>query len=165
MISFHPRRIDKTISDPAEMREVLHGQTYMTLAMCKDGEPYLVTMNYAYDEEAGCLYFHCAAEGKKMEYWRANPVVWGQVLEDRGYLAGQCNYAYRSVHFRGRVELLHDREEKRRALRLMIDTLEPDPAPVRKRYIEGASLDKVVVGRVVIEDMSAKVSPPPQAAA
>ena len=43
------------------------------------------------------------------------PCVWGQVVEDRGYLPGQCSHAYRSVMFEARAEFVADLEEKRRA--------------------------------------------------
>ena len=49
---------------------------------------------------------------------RANPRVWGQVIEDRGYLPGQCAHAYRSVMFEARAEFVTDLQEKRRALAL-----------------------------------------------
>ena len=41
---------------------------------------------------------------------RANPSVWGQVIEDRGYLPGQCSHAYRSVMFEARAEFVTDLE-------------------------------------------------------
>ncbi len=48
----HPmRRQDKAITDPGELEAVLLGQKLVTLAMCRDGEPYLVTMDYGYDTE------------------------------------------------------------------------------------------------------------------
>ncbi len=161
-VTYHVRRREKAITDPAEMLEVLRAGSYMTLAMCKDNEPYLATLNYVLDEAKRCLYFHCAAKGKKLEYWAANPIVWGQVLEDRGYLAGECSYAYRTVQFRGRVEYFAGREEKYAALRMMIDRLEPQPAVVRKEMLENNPLDKVIVGCIHIEDMSGKISPPPK---
>jgi len=162
---YHLRRTEKALDDEAEQLAVLRAGTYVTVALCKDNEPYLVTMNYAFDEARRCLYFHCARLGKKLDYWAANPVVWGQVLEDRGYLAGKCSYAYRTVQFRGRIELLQDREAKREALRIMIERLEPDPDPVKKKLIEGSKLDNVVVGCIYLEALTGKQSPPPKRAA
>jgi hypothetical protein len=158
MQTYHLRRAEKAITDPAEMWAIIAEQKIMTLALCKDNMPYLVTVNYGYDQNAGCLYFHCAAEGKKMDYLQANPAVWGQIVEDNGYLDGKCDHAFRSVHFQGRVTFVEDVEEKRRALSLMIDRLESDPAAVKARQVTDKAVAKVTIGKVHIEAMTGKAN-------
>lgn len=156
MADYHMRRSDKAITDPAELEAILRGQSLVTLSMCTGGEPYLVTVDYGYDPQARCIYFHCAREGKKVDILRANPLVWGQVLDDRGYMRGECDHAYRSVQFRGRVELLSDPDEMRRGLEVMFDALEPDMDPAeRKAHVEG-SISKALVGRVTVEGLTGK---------
>mgnify|MGYP001074009100 CR=1 FL=1 len=135
----------------AVLQEIIEGQKVMTLAMCQGDEPYLATLSYAYDADANCFYFHCAPEGKKLDYLRANPNVWGQVVENRGYVTGKCDHAYRSVHFAGQVDFLEDEEEKRAALTLMIRQMEPDPGPLEQRLLARARLGKTVVGRVRVQ--------------
>ena len=137
---------------------IIQGQKYMTLAMAMDNEPYLVTLSYGYDVEANCFYFHCAAEGRKIDYLRANPVVWGQILEDHGYLEGKCSHAFRTVQFRGTVSFLDNTEEKRRALHMMVDGLEPDPGPVKQKQVTDKSLSRVTIGKVAVEFMTGKQS-------
>ncbi len=141
----------------------------MTLALSDGREPYIVTMNYAFDENQNCFYFHCASEGKKMEIWKENPVVWGQVLEDCGYLSGKCDHDYHTVQFKGKVEFIPDLEEKCRILRMMVEQLEKDPgdllgrldpnviSPERLRRIE-----KTTIGRVCVLGWSGKKSISPQ---
>ena len=158
MQTYHLRRSEKAITDPAEMWTIIAGQKYMTLALCKNNVPYLVTVNYGYDQVAGCLYFHCAGEGKKIDYLQANPVVWGQVIEDNGYLDGKCNHAFRTVQFEGRVTFVENAEEKRRALSLMIDRLESDPEAVKARLITTKALERVTIGQVHIETMTGKAN-------
>ena len=116
MTDYHFHHPEKMFTDRAELLEIIGGQRLMTLAMAVDGQPYLITVNYGFDAEANCFYFHCAPEGKKLDYLRANPNVWGQVVENRGYVTGKCDHAYRSVHFAGRVDFLETEEEKRAAL-------------------------------------------------
>jgi len=41
--------------------------------MISRGEPYVVPLNFVYDE--GIVYFHCSLEGRKIEAIRANPGV------------------------------------------------------------------------------------------
>jgi len=43
-----------------------------------DNEPYLVSLSNGYDEAINCLYFHCADEGKKAAYLKANSKLWGK---------------------------------------------------------------------------------------
>ena len=50
METYHLRRKEKEISSQAEMDEILAGHKFMTIAMCKDDESYLVSLNYAYDQ-------------------------------------------------------------------------------------------------------------------
>jgi uncharacterized protein len=82
--------------------------------------------------------------------------VYGQVLEDRGYVAGQCDHAYRTVQFDGTAELVSDPEEKLRAFKLLIDALEPDPGPVKERMLGTERLRGVAIVRVTVTGWSAK---------
>jgi nitroimidazol reductase NimA-like FMN-containing flavoprotein (pyridoxamine 5'-phosphate oxidase superfamily) len=156
MTDYHFHHPEKMFTDRAELLEIIAGQRLMTLAMAKDGQPYLITVNYGFDAEGDCFYFHCAPEGKKLDYLRANPNVWGQVIENRGYVIGKCDHAYRSVHFAGRVDFLEDDEGKRAALTLMIRQMEPDPGPLEQRLLARDRPGKTVVGRVRVLDMTGK---------
>lgn len=161
METYHLRRTERAIDDVAVLREILASQKTMTLALCRDDEPYLVTLNYGYERTSDRLYFHCADEGKKVDVINANPRVWGQVLDDRGYVVGACDHAFRSVHFSGTARWVDDLEEKRRALTMMIEHLEPDPEPVKEQQIKDASLARVRIGYVGIHGMSGKQKLPP----
>lgn len=156
MANYHFNRPEKMIDDPAELDEIIAGGRLMTLALVKDGEPYLVTLDYGFDPERRCFYFHGAPGGKKLAYMAANPRVWGQVLEDRGYVTGKCDHAYRSVHFSGEVTLLEDEDEKRAAVALMICQLEPDPEPLLERLQTNARISTMTVGRVQVLTMTGK---------
>jgi nitroimidazol reductase NimA-like FMN-containing flavoprotein (pyridoxamine 5'-phosphate oxidase superfamily) len=119
-------------------------------------------MNHGYDEREHCLYFHCAPTGKKVDLIRANPRVWGQVLEDGGYLDGECDHAYRTVQFQGRAEFVEDQAEKGRALALMIDQLESAPEPVKARNLLPEKIAGVCILRVRLGEMSGKAGPKPE---
>lgn len=155
---YHMRRADKEFTEPGGLRGVLRETSYMTLAMARDGEPYLVSLSHGYDEERNCLYFHCASEGRKLDYMRANPVVWGQVIVDHGYVEKECTHRYVTVMFRGRVSFIEGEEEKRRALRTMLRRLETD-AETRERRMNTDDLGSTVFGRVDIEYMTGKKTP------
>lgn len=156
MESYHQRRPAQVIDDPAEQREVIDTCEHLTFAMAVGDEPYLATVNYGYDEAERCFFFHCHPSGRKARMLRAQPVVWGQILQDQGYVPGRCLHAFRTVQFRGRVSFLDDDAQKRRALFLMIDQLEPDPESAKARFVDDKSVAKVAVGRIDVEGFTAK---------
>lgn len=158
---YHMRRSDKEITDPVDLRKILKSTQYVTLAMSKDDRPYLVSLSHGYDEERDCIYFHCAPEGKKLDYLSSNKAVWGQALLDHGYQRSdnpcECNHLYASVHFSGRVTFLEDAGEKRRALECMFRQIDSDPEPLLER-LSHDRLSRAAVGRIDIEFMTGKKS-------
>jgi nitroimidazol reductase NimA-like FMN-containing flavoprotein (pyridoxamine 5'-phosphate oxidase superfamily) len=155
---YHIRRKDKEITDPEQLKRILKETNYVTLAMVKDGEPYLVSLSHGYDEDKRCIYFHSASEGKKLDYMRANPVVWGQAMLDHGYHVGECSHLYASVMFRGRVEFIEDIETKRHVFRTMVQQIEPDPESIMDDRVNSKGIPTTVVGRINIEYMTGKKS-------
>ena len=152
------RRSEKAITDPKEMISVLKDSKYITVAMSLNDEPYLVTLSHGYDEKRGCIYFHCAKEGRKIEILRSNNRVWGQGLIDFGYQQGSCDHLFKTTHFSGGVTFVEDLGEKEQALRLMINKLDESPEKVIKEQITARSLERVLVGRIDISFMSGKKS-------
>ena len=89
------------------------------LGCSRDGHPYVVPMNYAFDSE--CIYFF-TTEGTKTEYISANHEVCFQVEE----IEDVRNWS--SVMALGPAERLGKPEEMERAMRLIAErnpTLEP----------------------------------------
>jgi nitroimidazol reductase NimA-like FMN-containing flavoprotein (pyridoxamine 5'-phosphate oxidase superfamily) len=165
-MKYHVRRMDREIKDPAKLERVLKETRYITIALCKDNEPYLVSLSHNYDEDAKCLYFHCASAGKKLDYIKVNPRVWGQVIIDRGYVEGECNHLYVTTMFEGRVELIKDIAEKRRIMSHMFTRqvrklptsgkMEVDPHMIR--IGKDAELSDMTIGRIMIEELTGKHS-------
>ena len=71
------RRKEKEIQDKSEIIKILKITKYLTIAMCKDKVPYLVTLTHGYDSKKNVIYFHCAKKGKKIDILKENNVVWG----------------------------------------------------------------------------------------
>lgn len=108
----------KAMSRP-EIVALLRGGKTGHLGCTRDGHPYVVPMNYAFDSE--CLYFF-TTEGTKTEYIAANPEVCFQVEE----VEDVRNWS--SVMALGPAERLSQPEEVERAMRLLAErnpTLEP----------------------------------------
>ena len=155
---YHMRRTDKEMKDEPAMKEILKSTKYVTLAMSKENVPYLVSLSHGYDEGRNAIYFHCAGEGKKLDYLRANNLVWGQTIVDYGYAEGECSHYYATIMFSGRVSFIEDPDEKWHALSLMTRQLDSDPETlISNRKPE--SLTGTVVARIDIEHISGKRSP------
>ncbi|MFX1251998.1 MAG: pyridoxamine 5'-phosphate oxidase family protein [Promethearchaeota archaeon] len=150
------RRKEKAITDKDEMIRILQTTQYITIAMCKDNRPYLVTLSHGYDKDRHCLYFHCAREGKKIGYLAANNIVWGQALIDKGYVQGACDHLYATTQFKGRVTFIEDIEEKKHALMVMIHALDSNPEKIIAEQLKEKSVINVNIGRIDIEHMSGK---------
>jgi len=142
------------------MLDFLEGQKLVTVALSKDGKPYLFTADYGFDRKSKSIFVHCAKKGKKVDYIGANPVVWGQVMEDLGYVQGECEHKYRTVQFKGKAELVTDLEEKRKALNIMIDRLEDEPEKGKRELIDKSGLKNVLIIRIRIVGLSGKESLP-----
>ena len=155
---YHLRRQEKAIKDMDEIHEIIQKQAFMTLAMCSGDQPYLVTLNYGYDPQNNYLYFHCASDGKKLDVLQANPKIWGQIIEDRGYVVGECSHSYRCIEFDGTVDFLESYKEKKHALDLMIDQIEPDPEPLKQRMVSEKRAAGVTIGRVRNHELTAKAN-------
>ena len=156
-MSFHMKRKDKEITDERLLKKILKTTKYVTIALSMNDEPYLVSLSHGYDEKKNCVYFHCAREGKKLQYLRSKNTVWGQALLDYGYSAGECTYLYASVHFTGRVTILENLEEKREALTCMIKQIDKNPETLIAD-LRPERLKNTVVGRIDVAYLSGKKS-------
>jgi uncharacterized protein len=154
MSSFHVRRQDREITDEAEMRQILKATKYVTVAMCQNNQPYLVALSHGYDEQKNAIYFHCAAEGKKIEYLKANSTVWGQAVLDFG-VTEECDYAYTSVHFLGKLVWVTDLLEKQRGIEILVRQVSLNPEEKLSK-IKPEKLGKITVGRIDITYTSGK---------
>jgi len=151
---FHVRRKDREITNSDTLKEVLKSTKYVTVALCMDNEPYLVSLSHGYDETRNCLYFHCADEGKKLVYLKANSKVWGQAVLDYG-VTDECDYAYTSVHFKGTASLIDDLSEKQHAIEVLVQQLSENPEE-KMAKIKPEKLAKTTMGRINIDYISGK---------
>ncbi len=160
MEPYHLRRHDKAIESAEDCAEILASVRTISLSMCADNEPYLITLNHGWDPEHQCLYFHSAPTGKKIDMLRKNPRIWGMAIEDLGYLDGRCDHAYRSVMFDGNVTFIEDDTAKRHALEVMIRQHESDPEAVITEQLTPARVTGTTIARININQMSGKESLP-----
>ena len=60
MLKYHMHKSERELTDREEILEIISQGRYVTLSLCRGNEPYIVTLNYGYDQLKGALYFHSA---------------------------------------------------------------------------------------------------------
>ena len=117
------RRRDR-ILDEQSILELIQSADYGTLSMVETNETnetkitkgYGIPLNYVYNEQNNCLYFHGAYEGKKVELLKQNPNVSFCIVGKTNVIGEKLTTEYQSVIIEGRIELCVDGEEKTNAL-------------------------------------------------
>ncbi len=156
-MGYHMRRTERAIADREELAAILRRGRYVTLALCRGDEPYVVTLSYGYDTDREALYFHCAHEGLKLAFMEANPQVCGTVIEDLGYVQGECAHAYRSVVLRGELRRVELVAERKHGMDVLLRHLEDEPETVRERSLpDDAAYDRAAILRLDIHEITGK---------
>ena len=149
------RRKDRAM-ERSKMELLLERMPVGHLAITTKEGPYIIPVNYLFLE--GCLYFHSALSGRKVEALQADPrvcfvvdEVGPQVLWERGCGVSQI---YQSVLCFGKAYFLEDPSEKRRILEKMVQKYVPpsySSPPLKEENIKMTAVIKIV-----IESMSGK---------
>lgn len=107
------RRTEREILNPEFMHQVLRDATEMYIALNSGEAPYVLPVNYVFHN--GCIYFHCAPEGRKLDLLRMDPRVGFSTAVD--IRVEKTTTRYRSVCGRGIGELVDDPTLKDEVLR------------------------------------------------
>jgi nitroimidazol reductase NimA-like FMN-containing flavoprotein (pyridoxamine 5'-phosphate oxidase superfamily) len=104
------------------MEQILEQAQVCRLAMVDQGRPYVVPLNFGYRD--GCLYFHSAKEGRKIDVLRADPHVCFEVDElvkiNKAAQACDWGVSFRSVIGRGIARILETPAEKKTGLDIIM---------------------------------------------
>jgi nitroimidazol reductase NimA-like FMN-containing flavoprotein (pyridoxamine 5'-phosphate oxidase superfamily) len=156
-MTYHLRRSDRKIQDPLQLEAVIKNGKYAAVALCRNNEPYIVTLSYGYDEADRALYFHGAKDGLKIDFLKANPAVCLTIINDQGYIPDICSHAYKTIVIRGKMELLEDEAERMKGIEILIHHLEENPEKMLAKVKQpSGSWDKTQVFRLKIEEITGK---------
>ena len=127
------RRKHCEITNPAELERILAAATIGRMATIgQDGYPYITPVNFVYDQ--GCIYFHCALKGEKLDNIANDPRVCFEVDIPLAYIdlglnpdGGPCklHQFYHCVIIRGEARVLPDGDRKAAALNALTAKHEP----------------------------------------
>lgn len=135
-----------------DAEEVLRQGSYGVLALLgNEGWPYALPINYLYSQ--GKLYFHCAAQGHKLEAIAHEPRASFCVVDRDEVVPEKLTTAYRSVIAFGRIRRLEDRGEMAAVLKALGERFAPgkDVTEETERYISN-----MAVLEMEIEHLSGK---------
>ena len=151
------RRRDREITDRQEILTILSRAEICRIALHDDEYPYIVPMNFGFEDNGALvLYFHCAAEGRKLDLIRNDARVGFEVEIDTKMVTGSkaCDSTiyYKSVIGCGSVEIMNSREDKVHGLDVLMKHFTGKEG---FRY-EEELLNKMVVLRLTVTKISAK---------
>lgn len=111
------RRTNQALPDE-EIRQLLDEGSYGVFAlMGDDGYPYALPANYAYD--GASIWLHCALAGHKIDAVKRCDKASFCVVGRHDVIPENLSTDYQSVIVFGRVRVVEDVEEKKRALWLL----------------------------------------------
>lgn len=161
------RRRDRAVEDEAWIRATLRRAPVGALATQQDGQPFINSNLFVYDEAAGAIYLHTARTGRTRANIEADERVCFSVGEMGRLLpadtALEFSVEYAGVTVFGRGAIVADRAEARRALQLLLDKYAPHLRPGEHyRPIADEELARTTVYRVRIEAWSGKKKEVPE---
>jgi len=128
------RRADREITDHQEILAVLGRCSVIHLGINTSDYPYVVPMNFGFDNQGDSLtlWFHCAADGLKLDLIRQNPQVGFAADCSHRLITGDKarNYSmeYESVAGFGNISICEDGADKQRGLQAIMHHYAPKRA-------------------------------------
>ena len=127
------RRKDRAITDDDWIIALLKRAGYGVLATCKDGQPFTVARNFAYDAEKHAIYFHGARKGRTFEQADEGRKANLNVSEMGDWIPAKraMNFGvqYKGVVVFGQLSIVEGADEAKRGLQLLMDKHFPELKP------------------------------------
>jgi len=149
------RRCEKAITDKTSLLSVIQQAKICRLGLSDCNQPYVVPLSFGY--ENGCLYFHAAQEGRKIDVIRNNNSVCFQfdteieIVENEH--ACEWDMKYKSIIGFGKASFVEDLQEKREALAIIMRHYSNRSFSFSEQSVAGTAVIKVE-----IENMTGKQS-------
>jgi uncharacterized protein len=155
------RRADRAIDDEAWMREMLHRAAIGTLATVHEGQPFINSNLFVYDETAHVIYTHTGAVGRTRANVEADNRVCFSISEMGRLLpadeALEFSVEYAGVTVFGTAELVEDYAAARHGLQILLDKYAPHLRPdVHYRPTTDDEIKRTSVFRIRIDQWSGK---------
>lgn len=147
------RRKRQQLSEEENIR-ILKEATSGTLALSGDnGYPYAVPISYVYVD--GCLFFHSAMSGHKIDAIRKYDKASFCVIDQDDVHPEKYTTFFRSVIAFGRIHIIEDDAEKMKAARLLGNRYNPNHEEALQKELE-KGFSRMLVIRFDIEHLTGK---------
>ena len=120
------RRKDREVTDLHEIIDIISRCEIIRLGLVDDGKPYVVPLNFAYEETGGQVgfVFHSALEGRKIDIMKKNPHVCFEMdcsfKITRNAELSKWSTEYESVMGYGDIEVIVNDDERKYAMDLLV---------------------------------------------
>ncbi|MFR9165919.1 MAG: pyridoxamine 5'-phosphate oxidase family protein [Dysgonomonas sp.] len=151
------RRQDRILKDKSRIEELLTDSEYgfLSLGNLENGYAYGIPISYAFDKDTNSLYFHCAPEGQKLDQIKANNKVSFCVVGYTQPIENQFTTLYESVIVFGSARSDLNDDEKRKALRLLVDKYSMNYKELGEKYMN-KSWGRTSCFKIEIDHITAK---------
>ncbi|MDA3880129.1 MAG: pyridoxamine 5'-phosphate oxidase family protein [Prolixibacteraceae bacterium] len=129
-------RPNRELTDKSDITRILIEGKFAVISMCRENEPYIVTLSYGYDFENETLYFHCAKKGLKLDFLDSNKNVCATVIKDKGYVIDECGHEYESVVFWGKMQIVNDLQDKKHGMSILLHHLEDKDSVIKDKLLK-----------------------------
>lgn len=153
------RRSEKEITNKTDIESILQEAFVCHLGLADADMPYVVPMNYGYED--GHIYLHCAKEGKRLDMIKKNNKVCFAIEVTQKDLKKKnddepCSWTaeFRSVIGYGTAAILESLEEKRKGMAVIVKTFDN-----RSFDFPEEVLNKTALIDITITEMTGKKSP------
>ena len=126
-------RKDREVTDESWIKALLHRAPVGVLATVHNGQPFLNTNLFVYDEPKGAIYMHTAKVGRTRSNVETDERVCFSATEMGRLLpadeALEFSVEYAGVVAFGRASIIEDLDEARDALQMLLDKYAPHLSP------------------------------------
>jgi nitroimidazol reductase NimA-like FMN-containing flavoprotein (pyridoxamine 5'-phosphate oxidase superfamily) len=155
------RRADRAIEDDTWIRDFLHRVPFGQLATVYEGQPFVNSNLFVYDEAAHQIYMHTAKVGRTRANVDNDERVCFSVSEMGRLLpadrALEFSVEYSGVVVFGRGKVIDDPDTAKRALQMLLDKYFPHLQPERDYIpIQDVELVRTAVYAIQIDSWSGK---------
>ena len=152
------RRLDRQITDQNELLEIVDRCEVCRIGFAVEGQAYITPLNFGYENvgDSLTLYFHGAAQGRKLDMMASNPLVCFEMDCGHRLITSDVGcgftYDYESVIGEGILEEVTDLNEKIHALDVVLAHYSPN-----KTYdYQPQAARSVCVLKLTIQSMTGK---------
>lgn len=156
-MDFRPMRRAARKTEQKDAEAFLTHTPYGVLSVTGDGGyPYAVPLNFVYAD--GCIYFHCAKTGHKIDAIQKDNRVCFCAVSHEEVIPSEYTTHYESVTAFGRAHIVKDEAEKHRAAVRLCEKYACPQAGIEAEYER--FLNALCIVKIEIEHLSGKSNLP-----